>query len=92
MLYTTIAKFWRLFVEIIAMFSVAFTVYQFAFNDGKEMVMASMSAASHDLSMLEQTLNTDGIASKDLKLALAKIISSLEETGMKDMKCEAIKV
>lgn len=87
MLYTTIAKFWRLFVEIIAMFSVAFTVYQFAFNDGKEMVMASMSAASHDLSMLEQTLGADEIASNDLKIALAKIITSLEETGMEDHAC-----
>lgn len=87
MLYTTIAKFWRLFVEIIAMFSVAFTVYQFAFNDGKEMVMASMSAASHDLSMLEQTLSSDEIASNDLKLALAKIITSLEETGMESHSC-----
>ncbi|PCI88937.1 MAG: hypothetical protein COB24_00225 [Hyphomicrobiales bacterium] len=87
MLYTTIAKFWRLFVEIIAMFSVAFTVYQFAFNDGKQMVMASMSSASHDLSMLEQTLSNDQIASADLKLALSKIISSLEETGMQQTSC-----
>lgn len=91
MLYTMTAKFWRLFVEIIAMFSVAFTVYQFAFDDGKEMVMASMSAASHDLSMLEQTLSSDEIASKDLKIALSKIISSLEETGMKDTSCEETK-
>lgn len=87
MLYTTIAKFWRLFVEIIAMFSVAFTVYQFAFDDGKQMVMASMSSASHDLSILEQTLGNDQIASADLKLALSKIISSLEATGMKQTSC-----
>ncbi|MBL1419111.1 MAG: hypothetical protein COC24_001235 [Alphaproteobacteria bacterium] len=87
MLYTTIAKFWRLFVEIIAVFSVAFTVYQLAFNDGKEMVMASMSAASHDLSTLEETLSSDQIASADLKLALSKIISSLEATGMQQTSC-----
>ncbi|MGL1922022.1 MAG: hypothetical protein OCD03_13440 [Hyphomicrobiales bacterium] len=59
MLYQTIAKFWRLFVEIIAMFSVAFTVYQFAFDDGKQMVMASMSAASQDLKRaLEKIINS----------------------------------
>ncbi|MBL1240513.1 MAG: hypothetical protein COB13_001580 [OCS116 cluster bacterium] len=94
MLYTTIAKFWRLFVEIIAMFSVAFTVYQFAFNDGKQMVMSSMSSVSHDLSMLEQTLNTNEIVSSDLKFALSKIISSLEATGMKNSaqaSCDVVK-
>lgn len=87
MLYNIISKFWRLFVEIIAVFSVAFTVYQFAFDDGKQMVMASMTIASHDLSMLEKTLSTDEIASADLKLALAKIITSLEETGMTAETC-----
>lgn len=87
MLYQTVAKFWRLFVEIIAMFSVTFTVYQFAFDDGKQMVMASMSAASHDLSMLEQTLGTDEVASQDLKRALEKIINSLEKTGMEAAAC-----
>lgn len=87
MIFNIISKFWRLFVEVVALFSVAFTVYQFAFDDGKQMVMASMSTASHDLSMLEQTLSNDQIASADLKLALSKIISSLEETGMKDKSC-----
>lgn len=94
MVYNSIAKFWRLFVEIIAMFSVAFTVYQFAFDDGKQMVMNSMASASHNLSMLEKTLSIDEIASADLKLALSKIISSLEETGMEkstQASCDLVK-